>query len=214
MIRHLEDSGNFLTGYTGILNNSGSQGAFDINRTGEITKLKGLESSYSLAPVDHPARQMYVDQAIIRDSNNIAAARGRDSDGDDLPDKITGENDGSNALRIVAALVSENEYNALDQKNKIDHEPVMLDKQSKSFRSYLDKVIGDLGTYTRTANMELKKEEAIVHHLINTRESISGVNIDEEMAALVTYQHGYNASAKFISFMDRLLDTLINRMGV
>lgn len=213
IIRHVEDSGNFLTGFSGVLKESGIRGAFDWNRTGEITKINSLESSYSKAPMTHPSRWISLDAAIIREANNIAAARGIDSDGDGVPNKITGENDGNNALRIVSSLVSENEYNALDVVSKIDHEPIMVDKYSKSFRSFLDKTIEDLGTYARTADLELKKEDAIVHHLLNTRESISGVNVDEELAALVTYQHGYNASARFVSMIDKMLDTIIHRMG-
>ncbi len=213
IIRHVEDSGDFLTGFAGILKQSGKSGAFDWNRTGEVTKFKGLEYSYARAPMDHPSRWISLDESILREANNIAAAKGRDSDGDGIADRMTGENDGSNALRIVASLVSENEYNALDVVSKIDHDPIMMDKYSKSFRSFLDKVTEDLGTYTRNANLELKKEDAIVNHLKNTKESISGVNIDEEMAALVTYQHGYNASARFISYIDKMIETIIQRMG-
>ena len=37
---------------------------------------------------------------------------------------------------------------------------------------------------------------------------------DEEMANMVMYQHGYNAAARVVSTMDKMLDTIINRMGV
>jgi flagellar hook-associated protein 1 FlgK len=46
------------------------------------------------------------------------------------------------------------------------------------------------------------------------RESISGVNIDEELAAMIKYQHGYSAAARFITTVNSMLDTVINRMGV
>jgi flagellar hook-associated protein 1 FlgK len=46
------------------------------------------------------------------------------------------------------------------------------------------------------------------------RESISGVNMDEELAAMIKYQHGYAAAARFITTVNTLLDTIINRMGV
>lgn len=46
------------------------------------------------------------------------------------------------------------------------------------------------------------------------RDSISGVNIDEELADIIKFQHGYNAAAKFISTFNDMLDTVINRMGV
>ena len=43
---------------------------------------------------------------------------------------------------------------------------------------------------------------------------ISGVNIDEELAEIMKFQHGYNAAAKFITVWDSLVDTIINRLGV
>ncbi len=214
VIRHMEDSGNFLTGFTGLLENSGVEGAFDWNRTNEVSKLKGLEENYSRSPFSHPSSWIALDEAIKIEVNNIAAAGAKDNDGDGIADRVTGENDGTNALRILAALVSENEHNKLGVLKSIDHDAVMLDKNSKSFKSYLDDNLQSLASTTQNAVLELKKEEAIMHNLLNTRESISGVNIDEEMSALVAYQHGYSASARFITFIDRMLDTIINRMGV
>ena len=51
---------------------------------------------------------------------------------------------------------------------------------------------------------ELKREEA----------AISGVNIDEELADIMKFQHGYNAAAKFVTVIDQMIDTVINRLGV
>jgi len=45
------------------------------------------------------------------------------------------------------------------------------------------------------------------------RKSISGVNIDEEFANLIKFQHGYNAIAKVISEMDKMIETLIMKLG-
>ena len=38
--------------------------------------------------------------------------------------------------------------------------------------------------------------------------------IDEEMANMVKFQHGYSAAARFVSNIDEMLDVIINRMGV
>ena len=46
------------------------------------------------------------------------------------------------------------------------------------------------------------------------RDSVSGVNIDEELADIIKFQHGYNAAARFIATVNDMLDTVINRMGV
>jgi flagellar hook-associated protein 1 FlgK len=46
------------------------------------------------------------------------------------------------------------------------------------------------------------------------RQSVSGVSIDEELANMLKYQHGYSAAARFITTVNDMFDTLINRMGV
>jgi flagellar hook-associated protein 1 FlgK len=50
--------------------------------------------------------------------------------------------------------------------------------------------------------------------LHDMREAVSGVNIDEELSNMIKYQHGYSAAARFITTVNAMLDTLINRMGV
>jgi flagellar hook-associated protein 1 FlgK len=45
-------------------------------------------------------------------------------------------------------------------------------------------------------------------------DSQSAVNIDEEMANLLTYQRGYEAAARVLTAIDAALDTLINRTGL
>lgn len=53
-------------------------------------------------------------------------------------------------------------------------------------------------------------QNAIMSDLRSLRDSISGVNIDEELADIIKFQHGYNAAAKFISVMDDMINTVIN----
>ena len=58
-----------------------------------------------------------------------------------------------------------------------------------------------------------KSSELLVQNLDNIRKSISGVNLDEEFANMIKYQHGYNATAKIVSEMDKMIETLIFRLG-
>lgn len=44
-------------------------------------------------------------------------------------------------------------------------------------------------------------------------QSISGVNMDEEMLQMIQFQHGWNAAARFISHVDQLIGTLFNELG-
>jgi flagellar hook-associated protein 1 FlgK len=45
------------------------------------------------------------------------------------------------------------------------------------------------------------------------RQSVSGVSLDEEMTNLITFQRGYQASARIMTTIDSTLDTLINHTG-
>jgi len=64
----------------------------------------------------------------------------------------------------------------------------------------------------------VQQGEANANVLLNSiedrRQSTSGVSLDEEMTNLVRFQRGYQASARTMSTMDQMLDTLINRTGV
>ena len=45
------------------------------------------------------------------------------------------------------------------------------------------------------------------------RQQVAGVSTDEELVSLLTYQHAYNASARYINTIDQMLQTLIERLG-
>ena len=42
------------------------------------------------------------------------------------------------------------------------------------------------------------------------RESVMGVSVDEEVANLIIYQRAFQASAKLMTTMDRLLEDVLN----
>ncbi|HBB41918.1 MAG TPA: flagellar hook-associated protein FlgK, partial [Treponema sp.] len=90
---------------------------------------------------------------------------------------------------------------------------VMVGK-SRTFDDYFADSVTNVGLKGEQAANMLASQNAIMNDLTALRDSISGVNIDEELADIIKFQHGYNAAARFISVQDELLDTLINRLGV
>jgi flagellar hook-associated protein 1 FlgK len=50
----------------------------------------------------------------------------------------------------------------------------------------------------------------MVDQLANRKQSVSGVNLDEEMANLVRFQQSYTAAAKVIVVVDEMLEELLN----
>ena len=69
--------------------------------------------------------------------------------------------------------------------------------------------------------IEKKSTESILDNrvtvLANTadaRDSVTGVNLDEEVMNLMRYQQSYSAAARLMTVMDEALDKLINNTGV
>ena len=105
--------------------------------------------------------------------------------------------DGSAALQIAA----------------IRNRPVQVG-QIESFDDYFADTVAGVALKGEEAELSLATQNAIMKDLRDTRASISGVNMDEEIAQMIKFQHGYSAAARFISEVDKMLDTIINRMGV
>jgi flagellar hook-associated protein FlgK len=75
-------------------------------------------------------------------------------------------------------------------------------------------MIVQLGVDTQTAKSRADIQQKATASLDQQRQGYSGVNNDEEMANMVMFQHAYEAAARFLSVVDSLLDTLINRTAV
>ncbi|MGL5084425.1 MAG: flagellar basal body rod C-terminal domain-containing protein, partial [Clostridium sp.] len=76
--------------------------------------------------------------------------------------------------------------------------------------SYFKDTIDRLGVQSQEAQRMVLNQEELLFSLEESRDAISGVSLDEEMANLVQFQHAYNANAKIISTVDELLDVVIN----
>ncbi|MBN1835094.1 MAG: flagellar hook-associated protein FlgK [Spirochaetales bacterium] len=187
VLRHVEDTGQFLVGYAGVLQASGPEGAFDWETADAVLTLQGA-AQYAVAPQAHPAGWIEVNPALRRDPLSVATSfeEGGEAFGD-----------GSAALAIA----------------NLRTEPVVLGATG-SFDEYLSAVVTDAGLRGEIADTALETQKLVLKELTDMRESLSGVNIDEELTQMIKYQHGYAAAARFITEVDRMIDTIINRMGV
>jgi len=132
---------------------------------------------------------------IENDVSFIAVASGIDSDGDGIKDISNGIGDSQNALRISSL-----------KDNKV------MVGMSLSVSQYFENIVSDVGARGQKAENGFRVQETIMNNLENLRKSVSGVNLDEEFANLIKFQHGYNASAKFINEMDKMLETIITKL--
>jgi flagellar hook-associated protein 1 FlgK len=77
------------------------------------------------------------------------------------------------------------------------------------YNALVAEVGGEVQSILRTeANVQ-----ALVHAIEDRRQSVQGVSLDEEMTNLIRFQRGYEASARSMTTLDEMLDTLINRTG-
>lgn len=82
-----------------------------------------------------------------------------------------------------------------------------------SFSDYYSSLIGELGSQSRTASQLVNNQSTLLQQLNIQRESIRGVNLDEEATMLITYQRIYEGAARVVQVVDSMLDTLINRLS-
>jgi flagellar hook-associated protein 1 FlgK len=70
-----------------------------------------------------------------------------------------------------------------------------------------------LGVQASVATSNLQTQTVISSQVDAANESVSGVNLDEEMTNMLQFQHAYSAAARMITTIDETLDVLINRTG-
>ena len=74
-------------------------------------------------------------------------------------------------------------------------------------------LIGRVGVTVEAAKDEQTNLQTIVSAINGQRQSVSGVSVDEEMTNLINFQRGYQASARTLTTMDEMLETLIEHTG-
>ena len=74
-------------------------------------------------------------------------------------------------------------------------------------------MIGTLGAKAQKVETSAATQELLVKEIENRKDSISGVNVDEEVASLIRQQHAFTAASRVITIADEVIDTIINRMG-
>ncbi|GGQ42178.1 flagellar hook-associated protein FlgK [Couchioplanes azureus] len=75
-------------------------------------------------------------------------------------------------------------------------------------------MIGRLGVAAQGTARRAEIQSVVTEQVDAAREGEAGVNLDEEMTNLLTYQRGYEAASRVLTTIDSMLDQLINRTGL
>lgn len=84
-----------------------------------------------------------------------------------------------------------------------------LNNGSQSFTEGYAGLVETIGVETRQSQLDMDAGKTLLEQSTNQRESISGVNLDEEAGKLIQYQAAYNASAQVMSVAQDLFNTLL-----
>ncbi len=80
---------------------------------------------------------------------------------------------------------------------------------TQTLEGFYQSVVGKVGTAAQDAARLSDAKEAVYDSLVDHWNSVSGVSLEEEEINLMSFQHAYQAAAKFMSVVDVLLDGLL-----
>ena len=105
----------------------------------------------------------------------------------------------------ITSKIATDMYNSKNHKVEIGNQNIEV-----TINNFYNSIIQDLGQSTQAVIKEEANQSKLMTSIDESRSSVSGVSLDEEMVNLIQFQHAYNASAKVISTIDSLLEVVIN----
>lgn len=133
---------------------------------------------------------LYLNDALEKDASLIAAGSG---DGNGFS---RGCGDGSTAL-LMAQLKSSK----------------LFASGTADFSKFFQQFVADVGTQGYKASYMLETHRSVADQIEGQRESVMGVNSDEEMLDIIRFQQGVGGISRYMTAIDDMLDRLINGMG-
>lgn len=127
------------------------------------------------------AEDIRLSDRILRDPNTISTGK----------DLIPGDN--QIALEIA----------------KLQMSPTMRNN-TMTFDDFYNGILGDMGLRIQRNQTEKAQQDNLVGQFDQIRQSVSSVNLDEELANMIQYQKAYEASARFVNTVDKMMETVIN----
>lgn len=78
-----------------------------------------------------------------------------------------------------------------------------------SYQDAYGQLVAEVGTNTRQTQISSQALDALRSHSLAARDSVSGVNLEEEAANMLKFQQAFQASAQMINTADRVFQTLL-----
>ncbi len=142
---------------------------------------KGVQFFELPQDVSQAASKIKVSRSIMNDVGVIVAA-----DRENAP-----------ANNTIARIISNIQYKDI------------MDGGKSNIDDFYNGVVAKSGILSQRSRASFDSQTGIVNQLTQLRESVSGVNVDEEMTKMLEYQKGFDASARLIRTADEMLETVL-----
>ncbi len=144
------------------------------------------------------------------DSSGVLAALGLNSFFTGATALDIGVNEVLDDVRFLSAAQNHDPGSNDNALAMVDLQDLALDElNGLSIRDQWARTIEDLAVTTAAAQQATTAQTVIAEALAAQRESVSGVNLDEEAINLLQYQRGYQGAARFITVIDEMMETLL-----
>ncbi len=189
---------NFAANFASALNTI--NGAEDTTTNPVTTVPKPLfSSSDGLAATPITAGNIRISSAWLDNPSYITTTKSSQSSGGS-----------DNVLKMIQAM---SEKHAFTKAPKDPADPAVTVFEG-TYNQYMTGLVSELALDKNLNQNFANTSNSVLNGIFDSRESISGVSMDEEGINLMAYQKSYNAAARFLTTLDEAVDTLINRMGI
>ncbi len=88
----------------------------------------------------------------------------------------------------------------------------LMEGGTASYVDYYGGVVADVGIQTKQAQLTRGAQENLLAQAVNSRDSLMGVNLDEEAANLVKFQQAYQAASQVIVASNEMFQSLLSAL--
>lgn len=159
-----------------------------------------LSGLFGLGVIERSSRadRLSVDPSILQDPNKLATSKLNLAVTAGTPSISPGNGQGAAALA------------AAGEKKILFDAAGTLGALTASLTDYAAQFGAAVGSTATTANNQKLADQAVADEVGRRRQAVEGVNLDEELVRLTTYQQAFNASARMIQAAKELFDVLTN----
>lgn len=183
-IKQLDD---FASGFADKFNSVHKKGY----GLGEVDRGVGVEGiNFFEYNTKDSSATITLNQEIVKDIKKIAAAGTPGGSAED----------NTNLLKLIKQRESKDFFSGVVSQGTPD--------------DFIKSMLSSMAVDSLQAGRLYATQELMQKNIETKRSSISGVDLNEEMADMVRFQHVYVASSKMISTMDMIIDITVNRLGM